>query len=65
MMSQVRVTQGYSFSVNLYEITLVPLAEEIQAADPGLLSTFYTDDAAFYGSARRISHLLKLLLEKR
>ena len=28
----------------LYGITLIPLAEELRAADPGLLSPFYADD---------------------
>ena len=30
----------------LYRITLVPLAEELRTMDPGLLSVFYSDDAA-------------------
>ena len=30
-----------------YVITLVPLAKELRAADPGLLSPFYADDAEF------------------
>ena len=33
----------------LYGITLFPLAEELRAVDPGLLSPFYEDDAAFDG----------------
>ena len=45
----------------LYGITLVPLTEEPQAADPGLLSPFYEDDAAFDGSARRSAQLLNML----
>ena len=39
----------------LYGITPVPLAEELQAAEPGLLSPFYTDEASFDGSERRIA----------
>ena len=35
-----------------YGVTLVPLARDIRAADPGLLSPFYADDAAFDGSAQ-------------
>ena len=42
--------------------TLVPLAEDLRAADPEPLSPFYADDAAFNGSARRSVQLLKLLL---
>ena len=48
----------------LYGITLVPLAEELQAADPGLLSPFYVDDAAFDGSARQSAQLLKLSMKR-
>ena len=44
------VTQGDPISMVLYGIALVPLAEEIRAADPGLLSPFCADDAAFDGS---------------
>ena len=48
----------------LYGITLFPLAEELGAADPGLLSPFYADDAAFGGLARRSAQLLKLLMKR-
>ena len=48
----------------LYGITLSPLAEELRAADPGLLSPFYADDAVFDGSERCSIQLLKLLKRK-
>ena len=48
----------------LYGITLVPLAEELRAADLGILSSFYADDTAFDGSARRSAQLLKLLMRR-
>ena len=48
----------------LYNITLVPLAEELRAADLGLLSRFYADDVAFDGSAQRSAQLLKLLMTR-
>ena len=48
----------------LYRITLVSLAEELRAADPGLFSLFYADDAAFDGLARRSAQLLKLLMRR-
>ena len=48
----------------LYGITLAPLAEELQAADPGLLSPFYADDTAFDGSTQRSAQLLKLLMKR-
>ena len=44
-----------------YVITLAPLAEELQAADTGLLSPFYADDVALDGLAQRSAQLLKLL----
>ena len=47
----------------LYGITLVPLAEELRAADPGILSPFYADNAAFDGLAQRSAQLLKLLMK--
>ena len=58
------VTQGDSLSMVLYGINLVPLAEELRASDPGLLSPFYTDDVAFNVSAQRSAHLLKLLMKR-
>ena len=49
-MIQEGVTQGDPLSMVLYRITLFPLAEELGAADLGLLSPFYADDVAFDGS---------------
>ena len=60
ILSREGVTQGDPLSMVLYGITLVPPAEDIQAADPGLLSPIYADDAAFDGLARRSAQLLKL-----
>ena len=51
ILSREGVSLGDPLSMVLYWITLVPLAEEPRAADPGLLSPFYTDDVAFDGSA--------------
>ena len=65
IMSREGVTQGDPLSIVLYGITLTPLAEELRAADPGLLSLFYADDAAFDGSARRSAQLLKLLMKRK
>ena len=48
----------------LYRITPVPLAEELRAADPGILSPLYADDAVFDGSAQRSAQLLKLLMNR-
>ena len=51
ILSREVVTQGDPLSMVLYGIPLVPQAEELRAADPGLLSPFYADDVAFDGSA--------------
>ena len=45
-------------------ITLVLLAEELRAADPGLLSPFYADDVDFYGLAQHSAQLKKLLTKR-
>ena len=58
-----RVTQGYPFSMVLYRITLVPLAEELRAADSSILSPLYVDYTVFDLSARSIAQLLNLLME--
>ena len=47
-----------------YRITLLPLVEEIWAADPGLLSPFYVDNAAFDGIEIKSAQLLKLILDR-
>ena len=47
----------------LNDINLFRLANELGAADLGIVSPFYTDDAAFDGSARRSAQLLKLLMD--
>ena len=51
ILSREGVTQYDLLSMVLYRITLVPLAEELRAADPGLLSPFYADEEAFDGLA--------------
>ena len=43
------VTQGDPLSMVLYWITLVPLADELIAADLGILSPFYADNMTFDG----------------
>ena len=51
ILSQEGVTQGDPLSMVLYGINLVLLTKGLRAADLGLLSPFYADDAAFDGSA--------------
>ena len=49
ILSREGVSQGDPLSMVLYRITLLPLAEELRAADPGILSPFYAEDATFDG----------------
>ena len=48
----------------LYGITLVPLPEELWAADPGILTPFYANDTDFGRSERKSAHLLKILVDR-
>ena len=64
ILSREGFTQGDPLSMVLYGISLFPLAEELRAADLGILSPFYADDAEFYGSARRRAQLLNLLMKR-
>ena len=64
ILSREGFTQGDPLSMVLYEINLVLLVEELRTADPGILSPFYADNAAFDGSARRSVQLLKLLMKR-
>ena len=64
ILSREGVTQGDLLSMVLYRITLVPLAEELRAADMGILSPFYADDVLFDGLARRSAQLLNLLMKR-
>ena len=64
ILSREGVTQVYPLLMVLYGITLAPLVEELRAADPGLLSTFYADDAVFDDSEERSAQLLKPLMKR-
>ena len=48
----------------LYRTTLVPLAEELRAADLGLLFPFYVDDTAFDGFGATYCTALKAIDEE-
>ena len=64
ILSQEGVIHRDSLLMVLYGITLVPLDEELRAADSGLLSSFCADDAAFDGSERRSTQLLNMLMKR-
>ena len=64
ILSREGVTQGEPLSMVFYGTTLVPLAEELRAADLGLLSPFYADNTTFHGLVRRSAQLLKLLIKR-
>ena len=64
ILSREGVTQGDPLSMVLYVITLVPLAEELRAADLGILSPVYAEDASFGGLSRRSAQLLKMLMKR-
>ena len=50
--------------MELYEITLVHLANELRATIQGLLSPFYATDAAFDASAQHSALLLNLFVKR-
>ena len=58
------VTHGEPLSIVIYRITLIPLEEKIRATDPGRLTPFYTNDAAFGRLERGGAKLMKMLLEQ-
>ena len=58
------VTKLKPIMMVLYGITLSPLAEELRAADPGLVSLFYADNTVFDGLARQNAQLLNLLMKR-
>ena len=64
MLSWYGVTQGDLLLMELYGIIFIPLEKVLWAANPGILTPFYADDVEFDGPARRISRILKLLLER-
>ena len=64
ILSRDGVTQGDPLLMVLYWITPLSLANELRAADSGLLSLFYADDAVFDGLSQRSAQLLKLLMER-
>ena len=49
IMSREGVTQGDPISMVFYGVALISLAEELRAADPGMLYPFYADDVVFDG----------------
>ena len=47
----------------IYGVTIITLVDELQAEDLGLLTPFYTDDTAFYGSSRCSKQILNMTLD--
>ena len=64
IISQEVVSQVYPFSTVLYEITLLPIEEELWALDLALLVLIYAYDATFDDPVKWIALLLNLLLEE-
>ena len=64
LLIQEGVNQVYPLSIFLYCITLISLVEELQAADPGLITPFYSDDAEFNRLALSSAQLLNMLMER-
>ena len=64
LLIQEGVTQVYPLSIFLYCITIISLVEELQAADPGLITPFYSDDAEFNRLALSSAQLLNMLMER-
>ena len=48
----------------LYGLALLPLAEVMREADPGVLKPWYADDTAMQGSVRRNANILRAFMEK-
>ena len=47
-----------------YKITLVSLDEDLRAAYPWILTSFYANNVEFDGLAQRSAQLLKLIMER-
>ena len=48
----------------LYGISLIPLDEDLSAADSGLLSPFYAYDTEFDGSSQQSAQILRMLMDR-
>ena len=58
------VTQGYPLLMVLYVITPIPLAEELQAEDLGLLTMFCAEDSEIDGLAWSSAQLLNISMKR-
>ena len=62
LLIQEGVTKGDPLLMVLYDITIVPLAEDLRTADTGILILFCAYIAEFDDLAQRSAQLLKLLM---
>ena len=53
---------GDPLSIVLYVIAILPLAEAIQGADPGVLQPCYADDVAMRVPIRRNAKMIRALI---
>ena len=61
MQSKEGVTQGDPLAMVLYGLTLLPLTEALQEAEPTVLQPWYPDDTAAIGWVLRIARFMKML----
>eukprot|EP00957_Ditylum_brightwellii_P131195 10006675-Ditylum_brightwellii.AAC.1 len=64
LQSKEGVTQDDPLSMVAYDVTLVPFAEKIRAADDSVVAPFYADDVVLDGMTAQNAKLIKLLVER-
>ena len=64
LLIQEGIAQGYPLLMVLYDITPVPLVEELRYLDPNFPSPFYANDATFNRSERWSAVQLRMLIDQ-